>query len=126
MRPGMISPKAGRKLAAKTAKRSAFNARQRDEGELDNYGLADETTINDARFQRGGRVSRSGGAGPERQEHRRHIDKAANRREWPAGAQVSSSNPKTGNSRMLGGLAGSNGNGAPGNWYSAGPGRRWG
>lgn len=116
MWPGSISNKAGKKLNGKLAvlrgtrsqkgKMTKFDHKQRDEGELHNTGLAEDTEINESVHQKKGtvgRVSKGGGIGKaESQMKRRAIDDPANKKTWPRGGDVSASNPKTGNTRMKG------------------------
>ena len=85
---------------------------------LSKAGAIKMAQINDSRMQKGGRVSASGGAGPERQEHADHINKPANRREWPSHGVMRGSNRKQ-RTGIQGGVQGSNGN--PGNHYTGGP-----
>lgn len=88
-------------------------------------GLIQSNHLNMPRLQRGGRPSKSGGIfGAESQIRTGHIDKHGNHKEWPAEAPVRARN--RGPVGRKGGVEGSNGNGDPRNWYSAGPGRRHG
>lgn len=123
MWPGSISPKAGKKLGAKLAvlrgtrpqkgKMTKFDHKGKDEGELHNQGIGDDTEINEHEFQKKGtvgKVSKGGGVGKAESQMKRHaIDDPVNKKYWPKGGDVKASNPKTGNTKMKGPIAKSGG-----------------
>jgi hypothetical protein len=76
-----------------------------DEGSVHKRGEIPGNELNHSTNQAGGRVSKSGGAGAERQEHANHINDKRNSRQFPRESRVSASNPATGNTRMRGPIA---------------------
>lgn len=136
-----FSPKAAKKANAKLSvlrqtraqksKMAAFESKNKDDEQGVDRQLLKVGEINDKVHQGGsaahGRhVSKGGGIGTaESQERTGEIDRPENKKVWPKGGDVKASNPKTGNTRMKA-SGRSNGNGAPGNFYSAGPGRKYG
>jgi len=140
MRQGIVSAKAGArlhrglKLARAMYRPDSTSADgkslSRDDGGAHQFGEVPSNEINHPTNQGGSgrygrRVSRGGGIGKaESQAHRGEIDAGRNKRPWPYGSEVSARNQ--GPSGVRGGVVGSNGNGDPRNWYSAGPGRRFG
>ena len=112
-RLGSISAKAGARLNAKLAvlrgtrpqksKMAAFNRREKDEGDTKRAEIP-VNEINHPTNQAGGRPTKGGGVGkPESQVKSNQInDKSMTGKRWPAGGDVSSKNPATGNTRMKG------------------------
>jgi hypothetical protein len=120
---GSISPKAATKVNAKLAvlrktraqktKMAAFEHKHKDEGFDPVKAEIPVNEIDHPTNQKkgsAGRVSKGGGIGEKEQEiHAVEIDKPTNKKAWPKGGGVSSSNPKTGNTRMKGPIAKSGG-----------------
>jgi hypothetical protein len=102
MRDGVISPKAGERLKRRLKLAAAIS---KDEGGVRQRGEIPGNQLNHPTNQAGGRVSKTGGAGPERQEYSGHINDKRNAKRWIPGSNVSRSNPATGNTRMRGKIA---------------------
>jgi len=79
---GMISARAAKRTgyAFDSTSSDGKSLRQDDGGVRGNSGEVPGNEINHPTNQAGGRMSRTGGAGTERQEHRDHIDATRNKR----------------------------------------------
>lgn len=110
---GRISDKQMTRLAAlrgtrsQPSKMAPFEHKDRDEGAKGNKGIPEvcDYEINDKRVQSKSHMTKGSKAGPERQVPGRKLinDGATQRPKFPASGDVSSRNPKTGNTRMKGG-----------------------
>lgn len=118
---GSISPKAGKKLAGKLAvlkktraqasRMAAFEHKDKDEGKAKGEIPHREIDHPTNQAKKGvGTVSKGGGIG-KRESHitAEHVDQPENKKTWPKGGGVSTSNPKTGNTKMKGPIAPSGG-----------------
>jgi hypothetical protein len=118
-RLGSISPKAAATFNSKLAvlrqtrpqksKMVAFDGKSKDEGTGKKRAEIPGREINHPTNQKKkgiGTVSKGGGIGKgESQFNSRQIDQGENKKTWPKGGGVSSSNPATGNTRMKGPIA---------------------